>query len=276
MPADRLLHPRLGHSEKVSGLTDFEFRVWVQYQLSADDYGVMRASAVTLQADNDALHAKKPAVVQRALDRLVAIELLSAFDHQGRHYVFQYDWQDWQHVGYPRATVNPPIPSEQFDKCSPKTQQLFARHPSNHSSTIPETFAEDLPPSRARETATANGKRQTAMATAVPNARSKRPIFTGQRLTVFDWMLDDLARMLEPHTEDFDLHEWFFELDRKCVETGEIPPLRDGGEWLKAVTLREAQRRGLPLRVAVTPQAGKQTTRLASALANIAATEGRH
>jgi len=34
------------------------------------------------------------------------------------------------------------------------------------------------------------------------------------------------------------------------VDRGEIPPERDNGAWLKSVTLTEAQRRGLPLRVA--------------------------
>lgn len=83
-----------------------------------------------------------------------------------------------------------------------------------------------------------------------PDARSKHPAFRGQKLTVFDWQVEELTRMLDPHGETFDLHEWFFTLDKRCVDRGEIPPERDSGAWLKAQTLTEAQRRGLPLRMA--------------------------
>ena len=153
MPQDRFLHPRLGHSEKVTRLTDFEYRVWTQYILSADDFGVMRASAVTLQADNDALAAKKAALVQRALEQLIHIGLLRAFMHQGRTYVYQPDWQDWQHVGYPRATIQPLPPEESLAKCSEKTQKHFARH----SVKVSEKISESSTPSRAREMAKTNG-----------------------------------------------------------------------------------------------------------------------
>jgi uncharacterized protein YdaU (DUF1376 family) len=79
----------------------------------------------------------------------------------------------------------------------------------------------------------------------VPDARSKRPIFKGQRLVVFDWMLDDLARMLGTHTNTFDLHSWFFTLDQQAVDAGTLVPQRDGGRWLQERTLEEAARRGL-------------------------------
>lgn len=161
MPQDRLLHPKLGHSDKVARLTDFEFRVWTQYLLSADDYGVMRASAVTLQADNDALDAKKARVVELALGHVLASGLVHGFEHQGRRYVYQRDWQDWQHVSYPRATVNPLPPQEELDQCSSKTQ----RHFDHHSSKIRQKVSEDFTPSRARETAMANGLRLTANGT---------------------------------------------------------------------------------------------------------------
>jgi len=153
MPADRLLHPKLGHSDKVSRLTDFEFRVWTQYMLSADDYGVIRASAVTLQADNDALAMKKARVVELALQHVIEAGLVHAFEHQGRRYVYQRDWQDWQHIGYPRSTVNPLPPPEELAKCSPKTRKHFERRSSNDSENLSETST----PSRTRETATANG-----------------------------------------------------------------------------------------------------------------------
>lgn len=81
-------------------------------------------------------------------------------------------------------------------------------------------------------------------------ARSKRPIFAGQRLTVFEWMLDDCDKTLGPHAEAFDLHRFFFDLDARFVADGTVLPKRDGGAVLQAELLAECQRRGLPLHVA--------------------------
>jgi hypothetical protein len=107
-----------------------------------------------------------------------------------------------------------------------------------------------------------------------PAARSKRPIFAGHRLVVFEWQLDDLTRMLGDHTEGFDLHAWFDALDQRARASGVVIPQRDNGAWLQAHTLCEAQRRGLPIAVApAVHEVGKQTTRLAGALARIRAEE---
>ena len=112
--------------------------------------------------------------------------------------------------------------------------------------------------------------------TRLPQTGRKRPIFTGQRLTVFDWQLDGLRRLLGSHTDSFDLPAWFQQLDAHAVASDCVIPQRDGGAWLQGQTLAEAQRRGLPIAVsaAATP-AGKQTTRLLAGVANIERQEAR-
>ena len=109
-------------------MTDLEFRVWTQYLLSADDYGVMRFSAVTVQADNDALHAKPTRTVQRCLERLVDVGLLADFEHQKRKYLVQLDWQTWQRIKFPRHTNHPPPPATVLCRCDEATIGLFLDH----------------------------------------------------------------------------------------------------------------------------------------------------
>lgn len=170
VPVDRFFHPRAGHSNKVSGLTDFEFRVWWTYEMAADDYGVMRCAAVTLQAANDALAQKPIRVVMAALEKLVSVGLLEAFEHQGQRYVCQLTWQDFQKVRYPRESHEPTPTPEVLAKCSKETSELFARRSRRTSEIDPQSCGDasdsslQFPRTGAREEAnglrlTANGKR---------------------------------------------------------------------------------------------------------------------
>lgn len=77
------------------------------------------------------------------------------------------------------------------------------------------------------------------------DARSKHPIYKGARLIVFEWMFDDLRKLLGPHFEDFGMDEWLQELDRRVASSPVIVPQKDRGRWLEEQTLAEAKRRGL-------------------------------
>jgi len=113
------------------------------------------------------------------------------------------------------------------------------------------------------------GERERKPLGTVPDARSKRPIFTGNRLTVFEWMLDECTRILGPHTEQFRLDEWFDVLDRSMVSRNLLMPKRDSGAWLQSELVAECNRRGILIRIATPATLGKQTNRLAAAIASL-------
>ena len=126
MPADRLLHARLGHSAKVSSLSDLEYRVWTTFVLATDDFGVMRADAVAFQAAHDALSTRPAEEIAKCVERLVETGLVAAFEHQGARYLYQWDWQDFQRVRFPARTLHPLPDSAEV---SARTHHLWSVHP---------------------------------------------------------------------------------------------------------------------------------------------------
>lgn len=157
MPDDRLFHPKLLQSGKVDRLTDFERGVWFVSRLVCNDFGVLRFSANTLQEAVRFLERKPSKTVQRALMMVRNVGLLHTFTHETREFAFQWDWQDWQKITYPRGTLLPPPPADSLALCSTVTQELFQKHPGgwgrkkaealsarlgNVSETVPEPFQE--------------------------------------------------------------------------------------------------------------------------------------
>lgn len=80
---------------------------------------------------------------------------------------------------------------------------------------------------------------------STPAPAKQRPMFEGQRLTVFPWMRDKLARMLGQHADGFGLENWFWKADERAL--AEPTVCDDWWAWLQAETKAEAQRRGLPM-----------------------------
>lgn len=129
MPDDRLFHKRLGHSAKVNQLSDLEEIVWHTYIQAADDFGVMRFAAVSLQAAHERLEKRPRAVVQRMLERVREVGLVVSFEHQGHEYCCQLDWQDYQKVRYPLRTANPRIPDTVLQRATRATRWLLTAWP---------------------------------------------------------------------------------------------------------------------------------------------------
>lgn len=152
----RFLHKKGMKGERVIALDHLPFRVWVQYQLSADDFGVMRASASVLRADNPRLEREPLKRVVGAMGIVLASGLLQTFAHQGADYWWQTDWQDFQQIRYPRETVEPMPSLELLQTATLRTLKHFkmrADRSRNDFSVIAEMI--QIPASAgARETQT--------------------------------------------------------------------------------------------------------------------------
>ena len=177
MPADRLFHPRLGHSVKVSSLSDLEYRVWTTYVLAADDFGVLRASPVAIQAASTALEQRPSRTMTKCLDRLITVGLVRTFTHQGERYLYQYDWQDFQKVRFPAWTMQP-LPRDA--DVSTQTAQLWDKHPGGRRTDVGR--ASDERPSDDSRTTVARPT-DDSRATVSPARGGDRETANGLRLT---------------------------------------------------------------------------------------------
>lgn len=200
MPDDRFIHPRMRFSQKVSTLSDLEFRIWIDYMLAADDFGVMPDNPAKLRGGNTALAARPESDLRTGLDNIVQTGLLLRFEHQGQPFLCDPKWSDFQKVMFPRRTYWPaPTLDEIFNKMSPKTAAFFKKkHPqwSDTSNLDPESTSVEsfhsnggrvghrLKANGKRLTAKANGKRPTARRARA--LKEPRPHFVKELLTAYE------------------------------------------------------------------------------------------
>lgn len=241
MPDERMIHRRMLRGDRIGALTDFERGVWLAYELISDDYGVMRFSAVNLQ-EAIWLESKPRKTVQRAFQRCVDVKLVALFDDQRRTYVYQPDWQSWQSVRYPRATIEPCPPIDALLRCDLKTQALFLKHSRCPAEFLLKESGRILEALRSLARA---GGRDNANATASVKeggaGETGRGIaHEGPRLKIFRWQHEDLGRRLG--AKDFDLLGWYSRLETELASTGES--FADQWKWLQARLYRDAD---LPL-----------------------------
>jgi hypothetical protein len=298
MARGRMLSRSLGCSRRFTSLPDvlddllveFAQLLFVMIIPHVDDYGRMTADPRSIKLSVLPASTRPEADFTRALEALHAVALITVYTDEGENVLQVNKFEDHQR-GLNKRTVShiapPPENSREFPR-NPGISQSRARAELNRregnrtelkrregnrtqGSTIElvregsphTTSAENLPPAPQTQKHD-NGHTTTA--------RSKRPIFAGQRLTVFEWMFDDCVKTLGPLTEAFHLDEWFGALDAALVNAAIVLQKRDGGAWLQAQLVAEAERRGLPIAVAPPPPS-KRSAQLAHTVATIAREE---
>lgn len=208
MADTRILHKRGSHGSRVTALSHLEYRVWTQYLLSADDYGVMRASPSVLQADNPNLEREPVRRLQAAMDAVESSGLVQSFTHQGAKFWWQLDWQDFQGIRYPRDTVNPKPSQELIAKASDKTQKLFGIR----SESARKDFGKV---SETSPTPAGAGGRETLTPTLTPALERSGSSEKSTRETKPQPLID--GRAMRAHGE----HAWcYYERDGFCVPPG--------------------------------------------------------
>lgn len=119
----------------------------------------MPMSAAMIRANNIALARENEETILLALKTVLAFDLVLQFDHQDETYICDAQWQDFQHVRFPRQSYWP-VPIPVFARLSEKTRALFLKH---RSREFPEDLRSDVVNSgRVDHRLTANGKRRMA------------------------------------------------------------------------------------------------------------------
>jgi hypothetical protein len=140
----------------------------------------------------------------------------------------------------------------------------------NASVTQSEAYTEAYSEAEAYSKTTA-----TSAAVAAAVAASKPRPRTYGRITLHRWQLESLIAALGPHADGFDLDAWVLDLSALADRRQLVLDRQTLWPWVQAELRAECQRRGLAVASSETsPQLGKQSTRLLTAIQNIARTEG--
>ncbi len=139
MPAERLLDPTIGDSQKVAQLSALEYRVWTIYLIAADDYGVLPCLASKIQGADRWCAEQDRGVIQAALERLCDVAIVRRFEIRGDAFICSLRWQKYQHIRRPRRSHYPTPPADVLAECDKDTAALFSKKsPADDSGNISE------------------------------------------------------------------------------------------------------------------------------------------
>jgi hypothetical protein len=231
---------------KIVGLNDQAFRLWVWGLSYAQQHltnGILTSEAL-------------PARLKRFATDLVAKRLWDAQATGGFQIHDFLEWNDSRDVVIQRKLA---AEAERVTTRDRLSRWRAAKREKRTAQTITET-PDETPLKRECNTVTApflkrscNGLNQTEpnqTSTAAQQqprggGRKERPLFHNSRFAVHRWQVDELISMLGNQADSFDLDAWLLTgaVQRAQQEPGVI---ENWWAWLKAETVAEAKRRGLP------------------------------
>ncbi len=227
--------------------------VWITLLAMCDRRGIVEGSVPGL-----AVFARLPLqATQTALERLSAPDEFSrSKEHEGRRLeVVEGGWRLINHAKY-RDKMGK---DERREYLKLKQREYRRRKQpvdslGDKSTMLTHTAPAPSPDTTKRDPGSSNtcdplrqlaNTQQMPPQPTKPNGRSKHPIFQGQRFVVFDWMLEDIGRILGSHLDTFDIDAWFYALDARAVAENAIKPKDAWWPWIQAELISEAERRGL-------------------------------
>ena len=107
---NRIIKDSISKSEKISGLTDFQFRLWVHLITYVDDYGRGDARPAIIRGRAFPLHSVTDKQIIEALSKLETVDMIYLYTVGGKPYLQLKTWGDHQQI---RATKSKyPKPEE--------------------------------------------------------------------------------------------------------------------------------------------------------------------
>ena len=96
---NRIIKETIAKSERVSGLTDFQFRLWVHLLTYVDDYGRGDARSAIIRGACFPLHSRmKNRDIENGLAALAAAGCIRLYEAEGRPYLYFPTWDKHQRV----------------------------------------------------------------------------------------------------------------------------------------------------------------------------------
>lgn len=229
--------------------------LWITMLAMADRAGNVEASIPGL-ADFAKLSLEN---CEHALDRLQSPDRYSRTpDHEGRR--IEAIAGGWRILNY--STYRKRMSADErreYNRLKKAEERAKAAKPaedvnnlsapcltSQHVSTMAEAEAEAESKSRSLISNNKLTPKPEIVPPASGGGKKARPLYRNERFAVHQWQIDELLSMLGHQAEQFDLHEWLLVGAVKAAKA-ESGVVGDWWKWLRAETLKEAQRRGFQM-----------------------------